>query len=179
MRKAGESAELRGRRDTSGVLLRQQQIAALSIALLQGLGPPVCPSPQHLVLDVSTGPRSGTRSDRLHLTDSFNNANYSGLQGPVMLSGDSTHCGARATAFTVLLEEEGRHQSATAGPRCSKHTHTHKHFHVQRKVNRVVGRHSEKKNKTLIIITLLLCCLVLFFYPVWVFFSYLLIIFEL
>lgn len=134
-----------GRRDTSGVLLRQQQIAALSIALLQGLGPspnPPTPSPQHLVLDVSTGPRYGTRSDRLHLTDSFNNANYSGLQGPVMLSGDSTHCGARATAFTVLLEEEGRHQSATAGPRCSKHTHTHKHSHVQRKVNRFVGSHS-------------------------------------
>lgn len=71
--------------------------------------------------------RSGTKSGGW-LSDSFNNANYSGLKGPVMLSGDSTHCGARATVL-----DEGRHQSATAGPHSSKHTHrrmhTHQHTH--------------------------------------------------
>lgn len=60
MRKAGESAGLPGRRDTSGVLLRQQQIAALSIALLQGLGPPPQPPPPStLSLMLALGPAMG------------------------------------------------------------------------------------------------------------------------
>lgn len=41
-----------------------------------------------------------------------------------MSSGDSTHCGARAAALTMVLDQ-GRHQSATAGPHSSKHTHRH------------------------------------------------------
>lgn len=58
------------------------------------------PHPWHLPLDVST--RSLWGPDRASdLSDSFNKANYSGLQGPVMLSADSTHCGARVTVLTV------------------------------------------------------------------------------
>lgn len=46
-----------------------------------------------------------------------------------MLSGDSTHCGARATVLTVVLDQ-GRHQSTTAGPHSSKHKHTHTEIHA-------------------------------------------------
>lgn len=60
------------------------------------------------------------------LSDSFNNTNYSELQGSVMLSGDSTHRGARVTVLTAVLDQ-GRHQSATAGPHSCKHTREHTH----------------------------------------------------
>lgn len=42
-----------------------------------------------------------------------------------MLSGDSTHCGARAPVLTVVLDQ-GRYQSAAAGPHSCKHTHIHR-----------------------------------------------------
>lgn len=83
--------------------------------------------------------RSGTKSGGW-LSDSFNNANYSGLKGPVMLSGDSTHCGARATVLAVVLDE-GRHQSATAGPHSSKHTQTHTQAYTHTNTYRVSLKH--------------------------------------
>lgn len=41
----------------------------------------------------------------------------------VMLSGDSTYCGARATVLTMVFDQ-GRHQSEAAGPHSSKHRRT-------------------------------------------------------
>lgn len=61
-----------------------------------------------------------------------------------MLSGDSTHCGARATVLTVVLDE-GRHQSATAGPHSSKHTHTH----IQEQRNTHGGFQNQEHEHTL------------------------------
>lgn len=52
-----------------------------------------------------------------------------------MLSGDSTHCGARVPVLTVVLDQ-GRYQSATAGPHSCKHTHTHTHRVTVRYVDR-------------------------------------------
>lgn len=64
-----------------------------------------------------------------------------------MLSGDSTHCGARTPVLTVVLDQ-GRYQSAAAGPHSCKHTHiesvfvmwTEEHTNCRQMEESTVGR---------------------------------------